>query len=640
MNRYKTTRTGKTVSSDNTRVIKKNLLIIKSKNYRMDGVKQFLENREWRVYITTDLKVGLEYMLREQPAFVMISMDHPAKAVRKLPRVLPQVSQACIIPFAENSTSSSSKTLTEVGSKFSIFPPVTGPAIERTVFKYLQGEKPKPQKPDASHGSFEAVDSESGTTISSRQYVENEDENTAFISGKVKSASEMQILSNRETHGSDQMMPGSFQMSGAAGSAGGMAFDMKALTSLLEGADTSSSETSAGDVSGGETSHRQGQNEGPQGQGSGSDGGSGSGTGHFLTADNEGREPGNREGSAGWRLPKRTDHQKGNAGGTLIALNQKEKARGQGPVVGNLSTKGSSDDSQNRTNGQPKVAGNAGSGGVAKATGNAGILDQGSPNNLNVNRAGKNSNANQGPNIRVNTGGKWGDDSLIAIGTKKALAQSSEPPAETLEKLGSANNVACIAVESPRFAGYLVTAFGHQRKIDENFVTLVKDRLFKFLTENGENVSREEQMNITIKEVAFEAWSLECAEFLRKSIHKGTEVAMAFFPNTKASTKVGASKDERMASVKIEDLKGDTQVEFNLYLYLASNDKYILYTPKGAKFYEKQRSKLLTSGVKDMHVEKEAVEEFSRYKAQNYLNDRVDEFEERKKSKSRKKDSA
>src|SRR5688572_25171330 len=120
MKTIKTSRSGKKVSSDDARVIKKNLLIIKSKNFRMEGVKQFLENREWRVYITSELKTGLDYMLREQPAFIMISMDHPAAAVRKLPKVLPQVSKACIIPFAENSSNASNRTLSDLDSRFSI----------------------------------------------------------------------------------------------------------------------------------------------------------------------------------------------------------------------------------------------------------------------------------------------------------------------------------------------------------------------------------------------------------------------------------------------------------------------------------------------------------------------------------------
>ncbi len=568
----KTSRSGKKVSADSTRVIKKNLLIIKSKSYRMEGVKHFLENRDWRVYITSDLKSGLEYMLSEQPAFIMISMDHPAKAVRKLPRVLPQVSQACIIPFAENSSSASSKALNDVNSRFAIFPPVTGPAIERTVFKFLQGEKPKAQRPEGSLGVREEGAAGEGHAefATPDHYVDPESDQPGFVSSKSKSPSEMQVLTGGAKNEAGGL-PGTYVQSGDVRTSLGTSFDMNALASLLKGDGKGDTEDS-----------------------------------EFQTGDDMGD----------WRLPKKLDHQH-KEGGNLIALANKGPQKKPGEVGGFT-------------------------GFDADSSGEKGSLRARQREDLILNNPEKDSAGNFRPSqMRIQSGaGKWGDDSLISIGTKQALAQVSDSPVDVHNQLGSTDNVACIAVESSRFAGYLVTAFGHQRKIDAAFVTLVKHRLFKFLSENGEQISREEQLHISIKEVAFEAWSLECAEFLRKSIHQGTEVAMAFFPNSQAYTHVGESKDERMAAVHIEDLKGDTQVEFNLYLYLASNDKYILYTPRGSKFYEKQRTKLLTSGVTSMHVEKTAVEDFSKYKAQNYLNGQIAEYEARQKNKSRKRDPA
>ena len=37
-------------------------------------------------------------------------------------------------------------------------------------------------------------------------------------------------------------------------------------------------------------------------------------------------------------------------------------------------------------------------------------------------------------------------------------------------------------------------------------------------------------MSLNIKKVDFEDWALEYADFLRKSVHDGEEIAMAFFP--------------------------------------------------------------------------------------------------------------
>jgi hypothetical protein len=82
-----------------------------------------------------------------------------------------------------------------------------------------------------------------------------------------------------------------------------------------------------------------------------------------------------------------------------------------------------------------------------------------------------------------------------------------------------------------------------------------------------------------------------------------------------------------MQQVGIEHLKGDEPVEFDLYLHLPVNDKFILYTPEGKRFYQKQKDRLTQKGVKGMHLKKAAVAELRRYRVHNFLMDRIAECE-------------
>lgn len=165
------------------------------------------------------------------------------------------------------------------------------------------------------------------------------------------------------------------------------------------------------------------------------------------------------------------------------------------------------------------------------------------------------------------------------------------------EKLNGSSQVACIVIESSRFSGYLVAAMGNNRKIDDAFIRRVRDRLFSFLTANGEVVSEEDSMNIEIKQVPFEDWAIECAEFLRKSVHQGNEVAMAFFPRTQVKAKLEASHSDEMVAISLDEISVEVPIDFNLYVYLPMNNKYVLYTPRGGKMYENQKAKLAKQGI-------------------------------------------
>ncbi len=191
------------------------------------------------------------------------------------------------------------------------------------------------------------------------------------------------------------------------------------------------------------------------------------------------------------------------------------------------------------------------------------------------------------------------------------------------------SNLACITVESPRFSGYLITAMGKNKKIDQKFIAKIQTRLTKFLRERGEDIKDGQSLELKLKEVPFEDWALEYAEFMRKSSHDGSEVAMAFFPRTEVKTVAAQSANEEMASVKISEFTADAPVHFNLYIHLPVNNKYVLYTPRGGIFYGEQKDRLEKRGVADLHIMKEELEQVDKYRAENYLNEKINQFEEK-----------
>jgi len=196
-----------------------------------------------------------------------------------------------------------------------------------------------------------------------------------------------------------------------------------------------------------------------------------------------------------------------------------------------------------------------------------------------------------------------------------------------VEKIERAQNCICFKIEGTTFRGFLVAAMGKNRKMDEELLLAVQNKLIEALQQEGANIDGNKPMEVKIRPVNFEEWALEKAEFLKKSIHDGNEVAMAFFPVNKISPTFGSSVAQDMLSIDIEDLATDTPVSFDIYVHLPANNKYILYTPKNGLFLSSQKGRLKAKGIDKMHAKKDSAEDIRKYHVENTLNSSILDFE-------------
>jgi DNA-binding NarL/FixJ family response regulator len=577
----------------------KTMLILKSQATALGSVEAYLKNRGWMIHSTANLKEALAYIVTKKPSYVAISIDHPNRKVRALPKIISQALPCAMIVFAESSSSSSYKSLNDMGIDYRVYPPVTGPAFERCVNKYLKDQ----QTSDAVNVQNEKIKRES-----------NYESNDNF-SIKVKHH-ESQTVKTTVTSGS--------------GSSSGSDPDDESTRQLLSqflrtgDSDTSSSSTNSSSSAGAKAKQ---SNE------------------EIIFArtvdEDEGKD------TYGYISQDKSDKKDGNQ---IIASSPDDD------VDYNSSQKGAT------KNGQNYVDSNESSNKVPSAIqeNSIGQMNQATQKGPDAGAKGNIGSAHNGESSRQNRQPKPGwspigsetmihhiqspktandkGETLIVRGTetaiKEAIVVKDGPVTELIEESTSA---ACIVVESDRFSGYLVAVMAGSRKIDQKFIETIKHRLFKFLRDNGEGLADNNALDIRVKQVAFEPWAVQYADFLRKSVHEGNEVAMAFFPRPEVKTKIEESHDKEMAKIALKDLEGDRRVEFDLYVYLPSNNKMVLYTPKGGVFYNKQLVKLKKQGVTHMHIPKTAAEDMSKYRAQNYLNDLVEDFEKKQEEDPEKK---
>ncbi|HWU43526.1 MAG TPA: hypothetical protein VN132_08815 [Bdellovibrio sp.] len=532
----------------------KSLLIIKSQPQTLGPAEGFLRNREWSLKATANLKEALVHLVQSQPKFVMISIDHPNRKVKALPKVLTQAFPVCVIIYCDNPTAANVKILNDMGCEYVIFPPVTGPAIERMVNKYYKDMQTRGQTPHTRNSMNEKSGAEDGGMIS--------------IKGEGGTG-------NDSAHNFLAQFLG-----GETGDAAIAGNSSSANASILSASGMNSFENSStADLA------------------------------QALKGAMAGQADSGKDYAANLERPMGTPgHNSGEA-------NPLESAKNLNPAsnssqANGVSTKGMSSSKENSFSRSGK-----------KSPPTWGPLDAPVKNSATEKERTKKPR----PPMKD-------EDSLISKGAKEALENSTtQTPPPPLVELRQISNFSCIIVESPRFSGYLIAAMGKNNLMDKNFIETIRKRLMNFLRANGELAEDRPSMPIKVREVPFEDWALEHADFLRKSIHNGEEIGMAFFPRANAKMQIHESADGDMAAISVKDLAPDATVEFNLYIHLPRNNKYLLYTPSGGVFLGQQKERLTSQGVSHLHVLKLEMEDLDKYHAQNFLNDLITEFESKEK---------
>lgn len=667
------------VSVSDVAEIRKSILILRAQSKGIQGVETFLRNREWHIHSTTDLKAFLVHLVQHKPSFVMISIDHTNRKVKKLPKLLTQAFPVFVIAFAETAKTTTFKDLQDSGTPYRINPPLTGPAVERMVNKIIKDQEVEKVNQaqrasgggDLAGGSGDERITVAGSADAASIAVQGGSGGSAadIIRRMMSDGGDSEHEHEGDSSAAPAVMVGGDGPSGKSpshGSASGggplilgqshparreaLILDPSARPEATEG--PSLVGTMPGDApsvmvaKGQRAQHHQATEEGlapdmgPAGYIEGEDPGEESSARQVgvLAPSLSARSSGPESSQEGGYTPSGEADSDGSVApamnGGAWGQNKKRKSSSDSaaaplPSYSEEDIEGLDRPSRAReeTSAPPLV----------------GRADEHKARGLDVRegfQSGKNSSEN-GPATKkesktIVTGSRGWEksESIIVRGTQRALDETVRVKEghrdEDTQKVSSATNVACLIIESAKFSGYLVAALGKDRKVDEKFVNLIKDRLCRFLKESGEQVDSENSMSLKIKKVDFEDWALEYADFLRKSVHDGEEIAMAFFPFAEAKTEVGESASVDMGSVKIDELQGDVTVEFNLYIHLPSNNKYILYTPRNSTFYGNQKERLSKMGVTHMHVKRTELQDVSKYRAQNYLNSKIEEFQNRR----------
>jgi hypothetical protein len=114
---------------------KKVLLFIKSPGQNLKSVESFLKKRNFEIHTSTDLQEALAVGMEIKPDFVFIAWDHTSPNIVNLPKLFMQTVVTQVVPYVMHNNRESMRKLSTCPLNPKLYPPLSGPAIERLVLK-------------------------------------------------------------------------------------------------------------------------------------------------------------------------------------------------------------------------------------------------------------------------------------------------------------------------------------------------------------------------------------------------------------------------------------------------------------------------------------------------------------------------
>lgn len=608
------------------------VLILKVSNTSMVAPEGYLKNRKWRVASTTNLKEALGFLAQKSPQYILIPVDHPNKKTLSLLQLIKQAfPKTRIIPYADKSSSPATRSLQELNMEYNLYPPVSGPAIQRLILKIVKDDETRASI-DTGEANFGEKSSEnSGDGVLKFKGEHGASGNPSMSFEQARDALSRMIQSDSDD-GSQIGIQGAVQQGSASGE---FSFQQQGIAPGKDHSANQQGTPQGLDYSANETGPN--SNEFSQTQkGHGAKGldysenQEGPAAGEFSIGQSKKKSPGGPEYS--------NDEES-----TKESASYRKKAK----PTPHLEYSDSDDDSNpNASSSSTKAKGSTEIQGISEDDDLWQKASEESANSSSKRRDGlvapimESEYSPKKKKVHRIVSDYQNEDlsnhSIIVRGTQEALNKSSTIKGSLedteLNPIENSSHVACILVESQRYRGYLVCALGKNKKVDKEFINSVQKSLFQFLKSQGENLNdKKDVLHLSLTEVDFEPWALSQADFLRKSIHGDDEVAIAFFPTPLSDPELEESASKQMLQLSLDELKEDTKVEFDLYIYMPENKKYLLYTPQGMTFYTDQKGRLKDKGVRHMHLKKDSAPQVKKYRAQNFLNEKINEFNKKKK---------
>lgn len=117
---------------------KKKLFFVASNSKNIKYVENFLLKRNFEVLLDSDLDSSLSRIISLQPDFIFLPLDHANGRIVAMINAINSLTKGVTVLFVQNNTKESIRKLEYSKCPFKLYPPMSGPAVERLVLKTIK----------------------------------------------------------------------------------------------------------------------------------------------------------------------------------------------------------------------------------------------------------------------------------------------------------------------------------------------------------------------------------------------------------------------------------------------------------------------------------------------------------------------
>jgi hypothetical protein len=111
------------------------LFFIKNPSVNLLAIELYLKKRGFQVFSESDLKTAFLEIMKISPHYIFLAWDHPSDRMTNLPKFISQSMMTTMIAYCTSNDKNQLRKLQSSGQTHKLFPPLSGPAIQRLISK-------------------------------------------------------------------------------------------------------------------------------------------------------------------------------------------------------------------------------------------------------------------------------------------------------------------------------------------------------------------------------------------------------------------------------------------------------------------------------------------------------------------------
>ncbi|MCB0391728.1 MAG: hypothetical protein KDD58_10570 [Bdellovibrionales bacterium] len=563
------------------------LMIVKNKS-QFGSVINFLQRRNWECKVVSQMNEAILSLSRDQPDFVFISFNHPNPKLQKLPTVLAATFNTICVGFCETPDLRTESRLTAAIIPYKLVGAASGPSIHRRVKQILgefygQGEsRERSIESDVNlgHGQSDAITISGGKRTSEVNYVKGG--SNAYVPTSNANTQTRSQLAYKPNHNQTSLKTNQndifAKLQQALAGGDGDSLDEDQHESLIEEYEEHEKQQEYNNDQD-EIVKRDSNDPLDLNQESAKD----KSTSSIIINKGTGVEQIQPEVADAEGYKRSLEIQKGENKKTKSDMQISEGEYKKSPMIFEESEKLSQ---QNKISSEEED------------------FHRRKKKPVEVSRLSE-------------------SNSYLKDAVKKAIDELG--PSDKPENLDLRNlsKLGVIPIKMGDLSGYLMIASTVEEDFDDAHLSLFKNSFIKTCVEQGKSITIHSEMLIDTIPIDLIKWTEEMGEYTFIREFGLGHMIVSLIVTDYNVPELEEDKQHHKLKVPIDLIVPGTELQFNAYIYMDKNKKFLTIGKDGRSLSEKQL-KNLNLNKKNLFIKKEDINLFKKYFATNVINDLID----------------